>query len=77
MDPNFVHHTVYSTKRREIVTPLHIAVDLGHFPTVEVLLNANADPNIKDHNDETALHIAVKKVHKILQNLKLFYSKVL
>jgi len=84
VDPNFVHHTVYSTKRREIVTPLHIAVDLGHSATVEVLLNANADPNIKDHNNETALHIAVKKVSifigfaasraRLIQNLCQIFS---
>lgn len=60
-DPNFIHHTIYSSKRREIVTALHIAVDLGYYENVEVLLSVNADCNIGDHNQETPLHIAVKK----------------
>ncbi|KAK2144436.1 hypothetical protein LSH36_757g00001 [Paralvinella palmiformis] len=72
-DPNFVHHTIFSSKRREIVTALHLAVDLGHYDTVEVLLNANGDANIYDHNKETPLHIAVKKADHMM--VKLLLSK--
>ena len=70
-DPNFVHHTIYSSKRREIITALHIASDLGFYDTVETLLNANADCNISDHNQETALHIAVKKADRIMVRMML------
>lgn len=71
VDPNFVHHTIFTSKRREVVTPLHIAVDLGLFSTVEVLLNANADPNIVDHNEETSLHVAVKKSDRVMTRMLL------
>ena len=70
-DPNFVHHTIFSSKRREIVTALHLAVDLGYYDTTEVLLNANADANIYDHNQETPLHIAVKKADHTMMRLLL------
>ncbi len=70
-DPNFVHHTIFSSKRREIVTALHISVDLGFFDTVEALLNANADANIYDHNQETPLHISVKKADRVMTRLLL------
>ena len=66
VDPNFVHHTIYSSKRREIVTALHIAVDLAFYDTVEVLLGANADCNICDHKQETPLLIAVKKADRVM-----------
>ena len=71
VDPNFIHHTIFSSKRKEIVTALHIAVDLGHYDTVQVLLDANADPNIGDHNHETPLHIATKKADKIMVRMLL------
>ena len=71
VDPNFVHHTIFSSKRREVVTPLHIAVDLQYYDTVEVLLAANADCNIGDHNQETPLHIAVKKADGIMTRMLL------
>ena len=70
-DPNFIHHTIYSSKRREIVTALHIAVDLGYYDTSEVLLSVNADCNIGDHNQETPLHIAVKKADRIISRMLL------
>ena len=71
VDPNFVHHTVYTSRRKEIVTALHIAVDLSLFQTVEILLNANADANIGDHNEETALHIAVKRADWVMARMLL------
>ena len=71
VDPNFVHHTVFSSKRREIVTALHIAVDLAFYDTVAVLLNANADCNITDHNMETPLHIAIKKADRVMSRMLL------
>lgn len=71
VDPNFVHHTVYTSKRRETVTALHIAVDLTYYATAEALLNANANPNIADHNEETALHVAVKKADRVLTRMLL------
>ncbi len=70
-DPNFIHHTIFSSKRKEIVTALHIAVDLGHYDTVQVLLDANADCNIGDHNHETPLHIATKKADKVMVRMLL------
>lgn len=70
-DPNFIHHTIYSSKRREIVTALHIAVDLGYYENVEVLLSVNADCNIGDHNQETPLHIAVKKADQTMTRMLL------
>lgn len=69
VDPNYVHQTVYSSRRREKVTPLHISVDLGLFATVELLLMASANPNIGDHNNETPLHIAVKKPDRIMSRM--------
>ncbi len=71
VDPNFIHHTIFSSKRREIVTALHISVDLGHYDTVQVLCDANADCNIGDHNQETPLHISVKKADRIMTRLLL------
>lgn len=40
-------------------TPLHWAVDRGHFDVVEILLRRNADVNAKDHEGQTPLHYAV------------------
>ena len=71
VDPNFIHHKVFSSKRREIVTALHVSVELGLYDTVEVLLEANADCNISDHNQETPLHIAVKKADGVLVRMLL------
>ena len=112
VDPNFIHHTIFSSKRKEIVTALHIAVDLGLYDTVQVsltlrllvagpkiniqctfcnlfeclvlvtlhylvnfhlqvLLDANADCNICDHNQETPLHIGVKKADRIIVRMLL------
>lgn len=39
-------------------TPLHWAVDRGHFNVVELLLNINADVNAKDNEGQTPLHYA-------------------
>ena len=39
--------------------------------TAEILLAANADPNIADHNGETALHIAVKKADCVMTRMLL------
>ncbi|CAL9072452.1 unnamed protein product [Musa acuminata var. zebrina] len=40
-------------------TPLHWAVDRGHFRVVEILLNKDADVNAKDNDGQTPLHYAV------------------
>lgn len=50
------------------MTALHIAVDLAYYKTVEALLEANANPNVTDHEDETPLHVAVKKVPRLYIN---------
>jgi len=71
VNPNFVHHTVYTSKRREMVTALHVAVDLSLYGSVEALLNYNADANIIDHNGETALHVAVRKADCVMTHLLL------
>ena len=71
VDPNFVHHTIFSSKKREVVTALHIAVDLGLTDSVDVLLAANADANIGDHNHETPLHIAIKKADRVMTRMLL------
>ena len=60
VDPNFVHSRSSGAKR-EMVTPLHVAVDIGNFNVVDALLAANADCNIKDHNEDCPLHVAVIK----------------
>ncbi|KAJ9546143.1 hypothetical protein OSB04_025850 [Centaurea solstitialis] len=39
-------------------TPLHWAVDRGHIEAAELLLNRNADVNLKDNEGQTALHYA-------------------
>ena len=70
-DPNFVHHTVFSSKRLEIVTALHICADLGYYDNLQALLDANADCNITDHNQETPLHLAVKKADKTMTRMLL------
>jgi len=71
VNPNFVHHTVYTSKRREMVTALHVAVDLSLYDSVEALLNHNADANIFDHNNETALHVAVRKADCVMTHMLL------
>ncbi|KAJ0963826.1 hypothetical protein J5N97_028948 [Dioscorea zingiberensis] len=40
-------------------TPLHWAVDRGHFDSVETLIGKNADINAKDEEGQTPLHYAV------------------
>ncbi|KAL5736935.1 hypothetical protein ACOSQ2_031723 [Xanthoceras sorbifolium] len=40
-------------------TPLHWAVDRGHFHITEVLLSRKADVNAKDNEGQTSLHYAV------------------
>ena len=71
VDPNFIHHTVFTSRKRETITALHVAVDLCNYDVIEVLLNANADCNLPDHNEETALHLAVKKADRIMVRMLL------
>ncbi|XP_039134462.1 LOW QUALITY PROTEIN: acyl-CoA-binding domain-containing protein 1-like [Dioscorea cayenensis subsp. rotundata] len=40
-------------------TPLHWAVDRGHFDVVEILIHRSADVNAEDHEGQTPLHYAV------------------
>ena len=41
------------------MTPLHYASFNGHFETVKILIKKGADPNFKDGDDMTALHLAL------------------
>ena len=41
-------------------TALHYSCDEGNLKIVEILLNANCDPNIKNNEKETPLHLASK-----------------
>lgn len=45
-------------------TPLDLAVANGHIDVVKSLLKKGADPNIKDQNGKTALHIAAVSLGK-------------
>eukprot|EP00019_Armaparvus_languidus_P013491 CAMPEP_0168587062 /NCGR_PEP_ID=MMETSP0420-20121227/4653_1 /TAXON_ID=498008 /ORGANISM="Pessonella sp." /LENGTH=180 /DNA_ID=CAMNT_0008622267 /DNA_START=34 /DNA_END=576 /DNA_ORIENTATION=- len=42
-------------------TPLHYSANWGHYETLEMLLNASANPNIKNFQDDTPLHRAFYK----------------
>jgi len=66
---------VYASKRRELVTALHVAIDLSLYGNIEVLLNHNADANIFDHNNETALHVAVRKADCVMTHMLLAKGK--
>ena len=71
VDPNYIHISIINAKRREIVTALHISVDMGLYDTVDTLLQGNADSNIRDHNGETVLHIAIKKADIMMARMLL------
>ena len=45
-------------------TPLHLAVENGHYRVVEYLLNCNAKINVVDLFNKTPLNIAIDKKHK-------------
>jgi ankyrin repeat protein len=67
VNPNFIYYrTANGSSRREVVTPLHIAVDLGNVDIVDTLLAANADCNVRDHNSDTPLHVAVVKADVVM-----------
>ena len=62
VNPNFMYsRATTGSSRAEVVTPLHVAVDLGHFDIVDALLAVNADCNVRDHNADCPLHVAVLK----------------
>ena len=61
VNPNFVYYRTLSGTRKEVITPLHIAVDLAHYGVVDLLLKFNASCGIMDHNGETPLLVAVQK----------------
>ena len=41
-------------------TPLHYASELGQDDTLEILLNAKANPNVQDLDGKTPLHDAIE-----------------
>ena len=57
LDPNIRNHSLYiGEEGRE--TALMYATTFGHIDIVRLLLEYNADPNIKDYEGETALAMA-------------------
>ncbi|KAL9093255.1 MAG: hypothetical protein Q9165_003996 [Trypethelium subeluteriae] len=44
-------------------TPLHLAVGSGHVEIIDILLEHDANPNLKSNAGMTALHVAVKEGH--------------
>ena len=54
------HHAKVSTCNRRKLTPLHRAAYLGHSEMVEVLLNADANPDARDEDGKTALDLATE-----------------
>jgi len=62
VNPNFMYSRMATgTSKVEVVTPLHVAVDLGHYDIVDALLATNADSNVRDHDSNCPLHVAVLK----------------
>ncbi|ONK63971.1 uncharacterized protein A4U43_C07F20790 [Asparagus officinalis] len=55
-------------------TPLHWAVDRGHYNVVELLLKKNADVNAKDNEGQTALHYAVLCEREAIAELLVKYN---
>ncbi|ALA62384.1 ankyrin repeat family protein [Turkeypox virus] len=56
-------------------TPLHIAVKRDtRYDIVDMLLKNGADPSIKNDNNETVLHIAVKNENNAMVDMLLKYS---
>lgn len=66
VNANFVHKRSTVADRCEYMTPLHVAVDLGHYDVVDALLSYNADCNMRDHNNNTPLHIAVSRADTVM-----------
>lgn len=48
----------YSTRAEFIGTALYLAAKQGHSEVVELLLNEDADVNVKRNDGDTALHVA-------------------
>uniref|UniRef100_A0A663FJV8 CARD domain-containing protein n=1 Tax=Aquila chrysaetos chrysaetos TaxID=223781 RepID=A0A663FJV8_AQUCH len=55
--------TNVNVKDKESKTPLHFAAERGDKAMVEMLLNANADPNAQDKEKKTPLHTAAVRGH--------------
>jgi hypothetical protein len=58
-------------------SPLHLASSRGHYQCVEQLLKYESDPNIKDKNVATPLHIASKGSVKIRDVSKCWFHIML
>jgi len=65
-NPNFVYSRDLTGSRKEVVTPMHIAVDLSHYDVVDMLLDRNTSCNIRDHSSETPLLVAVQKADWVI-----------
>ncbi len=55
------HPTVSNINQLTGQSPLHIAASKCQLPVVEFLLQYRLNPNIQDHNGDTALHLAAKE----------------
>ncbi len=67
-DPDVVH-----ARTREWSTPLHVAIQAGHYDIVELLIEKGADINAKNINGNTPLHTAVSQEQTTM--IELFLRK--
>lgn len=52
---------IVNVQNKKGVSPLHMAVRMGHMPIVQLLINNKANPNIVDISGETPIFSAVRK----------------